>query len=255
MALRPSTFVQETPRMTRKSIFTLCFALSIALHAVSQSIETRQRILDASIAYAKWQGSLSGAYVHNWLLGNNNKVVVGAGVRFTGYLGRNQNYVTAPAKLTSGRTGPGVIFIENITANMDTFLIDKPLVFATNIFVNLGWRFNEKLSAGFDIDVIGFSFGPPRKGNYINGSVGGISDASITPFNILLVSDNDIGTLNSELYARYMVNDRLGLRTGLQFLFTEYTTDMPVQQFPEPNDRFRRKSLMFMMGVSLNLDK
>lgn len=230
-------------------VVLLVFSLTSALaQAPSQSV------FDGSMAFAKWQGTLTGGITKNWLVGKEHRFMVGLGARFTGFLGRNQYYVTAPAKLTSNGTGPFVIFKENITANMDTFLIQKPNVYAVNAVINLGWKFSSKLYAGFDIDAIGFSFGGPRRGNYINGPQGAMTNSKVTAFNALLVSDNDLGTLNSQLYARYMINEKWGVRAGAQFLFTEYTTDTPVQQFPEPNDRFRRKSLMFMIGTSFNLN-
>jgi hypothetical protein len=76
-----------------------------------------------------------------------------------------------------------------------------------------------------------------------------MEDGKPTAFNVLLISDNDHGTLNSELYAKYYFNEDWGIKIGAQFLFTEYTTDTEVQQFPEPNDRFRNKSLMLAIGV------
>lgn len=199
------------------------------------------------------QGTLAFSYTHDWLIGARKKIVIGIGGRFTGYAGRNKYYITAPAQLTSGGTGPLVIFKENIVANIDTFLVAKPNVYALNAMINLGYRFNEKLQVGFNIDAVGFSFGGERRGNYINGPQGRMVDARATAFNALLISDNDIGTLNSELYGSYALNDRWSVRVGAQFLFTEYTTLVEVQQSPEPNDRFRNKSLMFMIGTSFKL--
>jgi hypothetical protein len=64
------------------------------------------------------------------------------------------------------------------------------------------------------------------------------------------VSDNDLGSLNSELYARYWVNDKIGFRAGLSFQFVEYTTDK-VLTFE--NDRFRTKNLLPMLAISYKL--
>jgi hypothetical protein len=61
-----------------------------------------------------------------------------------------------------------------------------------------------------------------------------------------------IKAANSEFFARYLLDEN-GESKEVQFLFTEYTTDTEVQQFPEPNDRFRNKSLLFMAGVSYKL--
>lgn len=230
------------------------FAAAILL-TVTGAIAQRnmENAIDLDIAFGDTQGTVAVGFNHNWFLGKQGKIFVGVGGRFTGYIGRNKYYVTAPAKLTSNGTGPLVIFKENIVANMDTFLIMKPNVYALNAMVNLGYKFTPNLHVGFNIDAFGFSFGGSRRGNYINGRQGQMTNSKVTSFNALLVSDNDLGTLNSELYGRYDITDRWSLRAGLQFLFTEYTTDTKVQQSPEPNDRFRKKSLMFMVGTTFRL--
>lgn len=232
---------------------TLLFiSLSISISVNAQQSITKS--IDLGAGFAKYQGSLSVAYVHNWNLGKKKKIIIGLGGRMTGYAAANQYYTTAPAKLTSGKSGPGVFFIENIEENIDTFLIAKPRVVALNAMINLGYHVTEKLDLGFNIDAIGFSFGNKPRGNYINGSQGQNVESKPTVFNLLLVSDNDLGSLNSEFYGKYKLNDKISVKAAFQFLFTEYTTETPVQQFPESNDRFRNKSSLFSAGVSLNLN-
>jgi hypothetical protein len=236
-----------------RSPSVLLVGILITSTAWAQRSHSSVNSVDIDFAFAKWQGTLATALVHDWHVGKMRRLIVGIGGRTTAYLGRNQYYVTAPAELTSGSTGPFVIFKENIEANMDTFLIANPLVFAVNAEISLGFQINERLSIGFNIDAIGVSFGPKVNGNYINGSQGGISGAKPTPFNILLISDNDQGSLNSQLYLKQRITDTWSVRAGFQFIFTEYTTNTDVQQVPEPNDRFRRKSLMFMIGSNIKL--
>jgi len=209
--------------------------------------------VSATAAVGSSQGSISFSYGKDWGLWKSKKFAAGAGARFTSYFGTNQDYITAPAKLTSGGTGPGVIFKENIEANIDTFLIKSPQVNLLNIFINLRYNFNEKFQVGFNIDAIGFSFGGSKQGTYINGAQGSTGSAKPSSFNVLLISDNDRGSLNSELYGKYYFNEKWGIKLGAQFLFTEYTTDTEVQQFPEPNDRFRNKPLLVALGIAYKL--
>jgi len=205
---------------------------------------------DATLGGAKYQGTFALSYVHLWRQGEKQKFAIGIGARFTSYLGANQYYITAPAQLTSGSTSPFIIFQDNITANIDTFLIKSPQVNCLNLSINIDYQLSKKITAGFNIDAIGFSFGGRQNGNYINGPVGKMSGATPTPFNVLLISDNDRGSLNSEFFLRYSLNDVWGLKAGAQFLFTEYTTSSKVQTFPQENDRFRNKSLLFCLGIS-----
>lgn len=229
-----------------KKVVAIIF-LFACFEASAQRIST---YADVTLGGAKYQGTLALSYVHLWRFGEKQKLGIGIGGRFTSYLGANQYYVTAPAQLTSGSTSPFIIFQDNITANIDTFLIKSPQVNCLNLSINIDYQVSKRITAGFNIDAIGFSFGGNREGNYINGPVGKMSDATPTTFNILLVSDNDRGSLNSEFFLRYSLNDFWGLKAGAQFLFTEYTTSSKVQAFPQENDRFRNKSLLFCLGIS-----
>lgn len=221
--------------------------------AYAQVRASNDQMAEAGFAAARKQGAFTAAYFYNWNLGKKKKATVGLGARATAYVGRNQYYITAPAKLTSGSTGPGVLFKENIEANIDTFSIQSPQVNTVNVLINLGYHFSDKICVGFSIDAVGYSFGSRVRGTYINGRQRQEERAEVTSFNILLISDNDKGSLNSELYARYKLNDRISLKAGVQFLFTEYTTQTTVQTSPEPNDRFRRKSLLAGLGVACKL--
>lgn len=211
------------------------------------------RYADVTAGAANSQGALSVSYLHLWKLGAAKKFALGLGGRLTSYFGNNQYYTTAPAELTSGGTGPGVIFKDDIIANIDSFLVRSPQANCLNISFNLEYPLSKKITAGFNIDMIGFSFGSSQPGTYINGTTSTPVNASPTPFNILLVSDNDRGSLNSELYLRYFLNERIAIKLGAQFLFTEYTTTYNVQTYPSGNDRFRNKSLMVCLGVSKTL--
>lgn len=230
----------------KKGLIVLLVALYSGA-AAGQSHRMKQSV-DLSFAAAHYQGVLALSFVNEWTV--KQKLTLGLGLRYTGYLGANQYYATAPATLTSGSTSPLIIFKNNIDANIDTFLVKSPQVNALNLSINLAYRLNSRLDAGFNIDAIGFSFGASRTGNYINGPSGKMVRATPTPFNILLVSDNDKGTLNSEFFVRYALNGQWGLKLGASFLFTEYTTDIPVQQYPQANDRFRNKSLLAMIGIT-----
>lgn len=223
-------------------VFTLSFLLSKA--------QTAGHYFDVTAGGASYRGSLAISYQHQWFIGKSQKFNIGLGARASSFFGADLYYVTAPAKLTSGSTGPLVLFKENIISNMDSFLVNSPQLNFINLMIIIDYRFSEKFSGGFNIDAVGFSFGKKTKGNHINGFQGKIEDAKPTPFNILLISDNDRGSLNSELYLRYKIKEKLSLKGAAQFLFTEYTTETKVQNFPEANDRFRNKALLFALGIT-----
>ncbi len=231
----------------------LCFCLLLA--PISLMGQQSLNFADATLSGANYQGALSLSYVHLWQLGAKKKFSMGLGGRFTSYLGANQYYITAPAELTSGSSSPFIIFQDNITANIDSFFVKSPQVNCLNLSLNFEYQLTKKFSAGFNIDAMGLSFGSSVNGNYINGSAVRLADAKPSSFNLLLVSDNDRGSLNSEMFARYAINARWALKLGAQFLFTEYTTSFNVQSFPSDNNRFRNKSLMVCLGISKKLSK
>lgn len=184
------------------------------------------------------QGSVSVDYFHLWKIGKAGKFEAGLGGRFTSYFGSTKYYSSAPGSLA------------NDEKNTDSLLLQSPQVNALNVAINLGYRLSSKIGVGFNIDAIGFSFGSKQSGTYLNGNRGQATTATPTGFNVLLVGNNDQGTLNSEFYARYFFNEKLALKVAYQYLFTEYTTDTEVQQVPEPNDRFRNKAGLLSVGLT-----
>jgi hypothetical protein len=225
-----------------------------ALYA--QQLPAKSRELGFTTAIGSSEFSTAFAYQHLWLVGKKKKLGLGAGLRFTNYFGFNKYFTTAPAELTSGKTGPGVFFSENIEENIDSVLFKNAQVNALNLSINIQYAFSKKFAAGFNIDAIGFSFGGRKDATYFgNNGTGGATTAKPTGFNLLLISDNDKGSLNSEFYGKYMFNNKWAAKLGYQFLFVEYTTDSKVQTAPggQTNDRFRNKSSGILLGITRSL--
>ncbi len=234
------------------SVFLLCSWLNLG----AQAQDEKRWIQHGEAALAFGPGQFSGALSWSQLygFGKSKKFKIGYGVRYTGFVGQDQDYITAPAKLTSGEEGPQVLFSETIEANLDTFKVKSPAFHSINLAIYLQYNISKKLQVGFNIDAVGFSFGKKTSGTFTSDLLPGKPtlnlEAKPTSFNALLISDNDLGSLNSELFARYFVTEKLAIRGGISFLFTEYTTTTkPVLD----NDRFRNKTLMLMLGVTYRL--
>jgi hypothetical protein len=236
-----------------RTAYFILFLISATASFAQENVQRKTTWVDATVGAGSYRGSFSLAYFHTWRLGERKKFGIGLGGRFTSFLGANIYYATAPARLTSGSTSPLIIFKENNVDNIDSLLIKSPQVNALNLAIALEYQISAKFIVGFNIDAIGFSFGKKTRANYINGYEGKNGEASPTPFNILLISDNDKGTLNSEFYIKRFVNDHWSFKIAGQFLFTEYTTTTSVQTLPEENDRFRNKSLLLSLGISYKL--
>lgn len=217
-------------------VHVISFFLFLSITSFSQDHRTAS-YADFTGAIGSNQGSASLDYFHLWKLGKSKKIEVGLGGRFTSYFGTSQYFTSAPASLASDES------------KSDSLLLQSPRVNTLNLAINLGYRISPKLGVGFNIDAVGFSFGPQRGGSYINANQGHATSAKPTPFNILLIGNNDKGSLNSEFYVRYFFN-KFAVKLAYQYLFVEYTTDTKVQQLPEANDRFRNKASLFSLGIT-----
>jgi hypothetical protein len=184
------------------------------------------------------QSAISAAAFHVHHLGSNKKFGIGYGLRYTGNMGSNSEFTTAPAKLTKDEK------------NLDTLSFGSHQVNSLNLAIYLQYLITPKLAVEFNIDAIGFSFGSNETAQYNSSkrsTQAAEQTAKPTSLNALLVGDNDIGSLSSEMLIRYKLNDKFSVKAGAAYIFTEYTTN---NNLYVDNNRFRNKSMQGMLGVS-----
>jgi hypothetical protein len=201
--------------------------------------------------------------IQYWGVGKKTKhFKVGLGARLTSAFGnKSLEYITAPALLTSGKKGPGVFFADQIPQNIDTVSLNSTQVNSLNLFLALRYDFKKKWGVEFNIDLVGVSFGGNKNavlqyGDQTNNVKS--TTAKPTLVNALLISDNDLGSLNSEMIVSYNYTSKLKLKAGLSFLFNEYTLSNSVKYTNTigtnvDTDRYRTKALMFVVGASYAL--
>lgn len=238
------------------TIFLFFFTLFFSDVLFSQEVEKKgykyNNNFDLALSTSGNQSSGALSWVKFHSITKKKRFKIGYGIRFTSQVGKNLNYVTAPANITSKQTGPQVLFSKIYYENIDTLSVSSAQNNLLNVSINLQYTIKQKFDIGFNIDAIGFSFGKKINGKYIaNQSVdnGSQQIANPTSYNLLLISDNDIGALNSELYFRYWFSNKWAVRAGATFLFTEYTTNNKLRL---ENDRWRNKSLMGMIGITFS---
>jgi hypothetical protein len=228
--------------------------LMVALLPLGAFAQKSYRAADVALAVGDgFSPALS--YTHLYGVGSKGKFKIGWGGRLTSLFASDVRARTAPASLTSGKQSLAALFSEDIATQIDTFRLDRVSTNALNLSINLQYSVTPKLELGFNIDAIGVTFGGKQTGTFIakqsdatgKSNNGKTFSAKPTVFNLLLVSDSDYGSLNSELYGRYWVSDKIGIRAGLSFQFAEYTTD---KKLAFDNDRFRSKTLLPMVAVS-----
>lgn len=192
---------------------------------------------------------------HLHAVSKNKKFRIGCGFRFNSNFGKG-DYRTAPSKLTSGVESPFVIFADDKLENFDTVSINNFAVNSLNASIHLNYAFNHKWEVEFNIDAVGFSFGKAVTADYnsskrysTNPAFSNTQEAKPTSYNLLLISDNDIGSLNSEIKIKYFFKPNWAINFGGTFIFAEYTT---TNKLFKDNDRFRQKTFMPMIGISYN---
>lgn len=243
-----------------KKIFIVFLASAMAAKGSAQqnSLVRSNQLLDITGTAGASQGSMAGSFVHNWGIFEKRRFEIGIGARWSTYFGSKKDYITAgPAKYTRSFTFPFVIFFAGQEEqNFDTLSLQRPLTHSINVMINLGYNISPKWYAGFNIDLIGYSFGRKTSGIFTHNGITKTDPMSKpSAFNILLTGDHDKGSLNSEFYLRYKLNDRWNARAVYQFFFSEYQAQTVSQTFADgtTNDRFRNKANNFGLGVSYQL--
>jgi hypothetical protein len=211
--------------------------------------------LAASAGSGTFSAALSWSHLHG-IGKKKQRLKVGYGLRFTSFVAANKYYTTAPSKYTSSVQSIGTIFSETILENIDTISTATASVHSLNVAIQINYSITPKIDVGLNIDAVGFSFGPEKTFNIISSvydeNQEPVQRGAPTTFNLLLTSDNDIGSLNSEFFLRYWLTTKIGVRAGYTFLFSEYQTtkDLSFDDGRIVNDRFRYKSSMALVAVT-----
>ena len=225
-------------------ILTVVTAILCSINSLSYAQTAQYPYTSTELNLAAKNGEFIPSLALNNFAGRQFKI--GFAFRLNAFFSKEKTYITAPAILTSGKTGPSVFFADQIEANIDTIEFEKSRTYSLNVALITEYNFTSQWAVGFNIDVLGISLGPTVKGKHMDWNQSEV-EARPTRFNLLLVSDNDRGSLNSELYTKYFFKTNpYYLKTGASFYFNEHTT-LTEQRLD--NDRFRYKTLAPTIGV------
>ncbi|MDG1098792.1 MAG: hypothetical protein P8O20_05360 [Bacteroidia bacterium] len=83
---------------------------------------------------------------------------MGYGLRYTGYSGKDNEFITAAAEVSEGN-----LFKPQNEAKLDTLTMDGN-VGSINAAIYINYALNDKWNIQFNIDAIGFSFGGKKQG-------------------------------------------------------------------------------------------
>ena len=243
--------------MKKKILFALGLMITVLTVYSQSSLPKVNKFLDITGTVGESEGAVAASYVHNSRFGKTKKWEIGYGIRLTSYFGVKKDFITAPARLSRSTTIPFlIVFSEQKTSNWDTLNVQRPFTNSLNLSANFGYNFSSKWSAGLNIDVIGFTFGRTTSAVLTsNGTTRTEIAAKPSSFNLLLTGDNDLGSLNSEFFLKYNLNNQWAIKALYQFLFAEYKTTTIKQTAPDGTEvyRFRNKVNAFGLGVTYQL--
>ena len=201
---------------------------------------------------------LSPSLVQYWSFGEvNRKFKFGFGGRLnSSFGGKNLEYITARADLTSGKVGPAVFFADQVVENIDTLSVDQTQLNSLNLFLALRYDLLPQFGLEFNIDLLGITLGPSQDAQ-LTYDDGKTYNSTVVPTagNLLLISDNDLGSLNSELMLSYTHAKRFKFKVGAVFLFNEYRLRQPITYNNNVGklidaERYRNKTLQLGLGMN-----
>ena len=152
-----------------KKLFTICliaFAGSAMTQEAAEATKpvfdsSPQAAVDLSIAVLGESNAVALSINRLHSIAFKKRFSVGYGARFTGYFGQDNAYVTAPASVSEGN-----LLTPQNPDELDTLWIKNSSVGALNAAIYLDFKITPKLSAQFNIDAVGFSFGADRFGRF-----------------------------------------------------------------------------------------
>lgn len=246
--------------MKNLSFMSIMVLSSFVANAQQKINNSYNKFADFSGTVGNGQGTVAASYVYNWKFGFGKRKnwEAGFGARLTSSFGNNLQYITAgPARFTRTNTIPFlIVFAGQRTENWDTLTVQNSIVNSLNITANFGYNFSPRWSGGFNIDLTGVSFGKTSQAVFLSNGINyNEPSAKPTAINLLLTGDHDRGSLNSEFFVKYKLDDKWAIRGIYQFLFTEYTTSGIKQTLPDGStvNRFRNKANNFGIGILYQL--
>lgn len=238
-------------QVLRYHLLCICFFI----HGIGCYAQNSSRSADLSIAFGDGPSSVSLSVLQSYPVALKKRLSIGFGLRGTHHRMPRTDLFTAPAHLTTGTQGATVLFTPTRQEFIDTISIASSSLTMINLFVQIAFALTDNWELGFNIDAAGYTAGSSSEVSYTSSrsQSGGFPSrlkASPTPWNALLVSHNDIGSLQSEFYIRYNWDTNWYTRVMYSYQFIEYTTS---DRLWSSNNRFRYTPSLFGLAVGYQL--
>jgi len=199
----------------------------------------------------------SGAYHSDIRVGNvsmhktllnplSDRLFLDLGVRASAFQASNIEYSTADAELRKD------------DKNKDLLLVESSLHGSISLFFNAEYGITDRLRVGISFDVLGYSFGPEIEGSFKPGSEAitqgqieqdGVSAKPLEK-NVFLFGNPIEGSLNTQLFARFVPANRFSIYGGISYNHSQYNT---LQAFGvNDHSEFRFQAVLPFVGLAFN---
>lgn len=208
-------------------LFLFTLLLPLASHAQISKGPRHATVFDWTVAAGPDLHYGSAAGWQLWGLDGGGRVQAGLGGRVTYYRSAGNDF-------DHQNGAPAILHV------------DEPRLLALNLALHLRARVAGPLRLGFNLDLLGATFGPDRTGTLTPAPTAGTFQGPPRPVwnNVLLGAAADRGSLNSALYASVALPYRLSVRGGWSHVVTAYEIGFA---------RYRRARNLAALGLSYQL--
>jgi hypothetical protein len=209
--------------------------LALASPVAAQSLTDVNRAVDFAFGNGGGATTLSVGLTKIGVVGKFAKLRAGLGLRGTLEAG------------TLNLTPQDAQFVPNSV--VDTLRISVAPI-ALNVAVHLGYLLTDRVQAGFNIDLFGYSTGGSRSGIYTENATAPAEgvNARAASINIFQGGSQDRGNLNSQFFLMWAFSDRHAIKAGLSHQRVEYKTDT---KLASNTNRFSTFSNLVFIGAQI----
>jgi hypothetical protein len=172
---------------------------------------------------------------------------LGLGVRLSAITGNDMQFLTDDRELRKE------------DANFDTFLISESTTLSSSLMFTAEYQVFEKLYAGINFDLLGYSFGSEVNGEFGPGtaaqSEGDVpitaAKANTSEKNVFLFGNPLSGSLNTQLYARYQASPLFSIYGGMSYHHVQYNTKEALGV--KDHGQFRKQVVSPFIGIAFTI--
>jgi hypothetical protein len=209
--------------------------LVLASPVAAQSLADVNRAVDFAFGNGGGATTISAGLTKIGRVGTFEKLRAGLGLRGTLEVG-TLNLTPQDAKFVPASV-------------KDTLRISVAPI-ALNVAVHLGYLISDRLQAGFNIDLFGYSTGGSRSGVYTENATSAAEpvNAKAASINIFQGGSSDRGNLNSQFFLMWALSDRHAIKAGLSHQRVEYKTET---EMASNTNRFHTFSNLVFIGAQI----